>query len=806
MKVRNIFTLNDWKFKEFASVIILLQVLMWVVGLLSDSGIHVAVFNDIITLLYLGFIPGIIILRVLKLHDLGNTFTTLLSVGLSIISVILIGLFMNQVYPLIGITTPIENIPLLVTLTIYNMALLVVAYLKDRDYYYDSSSKLSFELLTSNQFLCICILPLIAIIGAYVFQYYGNNAIQISLLIIISLMILLMACGYLKKEYYHFAIFSIAISILYYSVLISNHIWGYDIFFEYQFATYVINNGIWDYTWPHAYNAMLSVTMYAPIYTKLSGMTLTWVFKFIYPFLFSLISMGLYKIFDKHTGSKIAFFAAFFFIAYNGFSYGWMVQMARQQIAEIFLVLLVWLMIDRQIPQSKRKILYLLFGVGLIVSHYSLTYLFMFMLLATIITITLLSSRFGNIINTILLKLGFKKKYFGKYFSVDDQTISLPLSLFFIGFIVVYYSLTADSKPIASLFDALGIVTSSVTQLESVNPMLILATLGVLLIVIIVAYTIFKRISVDVNPDEVKAHPKLKNTLEKLESMSLKRKQALVILITVLVILHIWWPFRYMNIVSINAQRVILLSVYFIIVGFVMNIIRTRHFHFTKEYNIFAIFNMIILACGIFIPAFRAQLSLQRIYEVTFVVLAPFCIIGIYYISNSLLQLVTNLSIKSIVSITMKVIGVFLVGFFILNTGLIDLAVGQSSTLPLDNSIDAPIFSNGEYAGEAWFDNYYVNNKEEVVYSDAFSNILLYWLNDIRTTNPANMSEIDPGSYLFMRSYNIGHDTFLYGNGQYIDTTEATNDSSKIYDNGDSQIYKRVNYGDNSNATNNTTV
>jgi uncharacterized membrane protein len=121
MKINNIFTLNDWKFNEFTYAIVLIQVLMWIVGLLSLNSIHIPVFNDIITLLYLGFVPGIIILRILKLHDLGNTFTTLLSVGLSIASVMLIGLFMNQVYPHLSIARPIENIPLLVTFTVYNM-------------------------------------------------------------------------------------------------------------------------------------------------------------------------------------------------------------------------------------------------------------------------------------------------------------------------------------------------------------------------------------------------------------------------------------------------------------------------------------------------------------------------------------------------------------------------------------------------------------------------------------------------------------------------------------------------------------
>ena len=795
MEFRNIFTLNDWKFKEFATIILLIQILIWVVGFFSYNQMHIPIFNDIITLLYLALVPGVLILRVLRLHKLGNTFTTLLSVGLSILSVLLVGLFMNQVYPHFGISKPIETIPLLITFTIYNMVLLLLAYKQDKDYYHNSSSKLSFELLTSNQFICLCILPLIAIIGAYTLQYYGRNEIQILLLLLICILVLAMAWGYLKRDYYHIAIFSIAISILYYSVLISNHIWGYDIFFEYQFATYVIKNGIWDHTWPHAYNAMLSVVMYAPIYNKLSGMTLTWILKFIYPFLFSLISIGLYKIFERHTGGKIAFLAAFFFIAYNGFSYGWMVQMARQQIAEIFLVLLVWLMIDRNIPQNKRKLLYLLFGVGLILSHYSVTYLFMFMLLATIVTLSILSSRFGNILNTILITFGAERKYFGKYFKVKNQTISLPLSLFFIGFIVVYYSLTADSKPIASLFDALRIVSKNVNAMiftSSINPMILLAGLGAVLILLVLGYKIFNKISKDVAIEDIRVHPFIKDQIMKIKQMSLRRRQAIIVATTIIAFLYIWWPFRYMDIVSINAQRVILFSVFFILIGFIMNIIQPKYLHFTREYNAFALFNLVILACGLYIPAFRGQLSLQRIYEVTFVVLAPFCIIGLYYISNSAIGLIKTTELRKRIGITMKVIGIFLVLFFILNTGLIDYEVGQHSTLPIDNSIDAPIFSQGEYAGVAWFKNYYDNEQNNTLFSDAFSNILLYWLNDMHTTNPKNMSDMEPRSYMFLRSNNIKHNSFLYGNGEYLPIDEPISKSSKIYDNGDSQIYNRI--------------
>ena len=47
MKINNIFTLNDWKFNEFTTVIVVIQLLMWVVGLLSLHSIHIPVFNDI---------------------------------------------------------------------------------------------------------------------------------------------------------------------------------------------------------------------------------------------------------------------------------------------------------------------------------------------------------------------------------------------------------------------------------------------------------------------------------------------------------------------------------------------------------------------------------------------------------------------------------------------------------------------------------------------------------------------------------------------------------------------------------------
>ena len=61
-----------------------------------------------------------------------------------------------------------------------------------------------------------------------------------------------------------------------------------------------------------------------------------------------------------------------------------------------------------------------------------------------------------------------------------------------------------------------------------------------------------------------------------------------------------------------------------------------------------------------------------------------------------------------------------------------------------------------------------------------------------KITHCKNMSDMEPRSYMFLRSNNIKHTSFLYGNGEYLPLDEPISKSSKIYDNGDSQIYNRI--------------
>ena len=58
---------------------------------------------------YLTFVPGLLLLRILKVHKKSSVETVLYAAGLSLIFDMSAGFFINAVYPFIGIDSPITG-------------------------------------------------------------------------------------------------------------------------------------------------------------------------------------------------------------------------------------------------------------------------------------------------------------------------------------------------------------------------------------------------------------------------------------------------------------------------------------------------------------------------------------------------------------------------------------------------------------------------------------------------------------------------------------------------------------------------
>ena len=80
------------------------------------------------------FIPGILILRILKIHEIGNIETLLYSVGLSLTILMITGFIMNFIYPMFGILKPISLYYLLITISGLVTILIVLSYKIDKNY------------------------------------------------------------------------------------------------------------------------------------------------------------------------------------------------------------------------------------------------------------------------------------------------------------------------------------------------------------------------------------------------------------------------------------------------------------------------------------------------------------------------------------------------------------------------------------------------------------------------------------------------------------------------------------------------
>lgn len=372
-------TLSDFRSLNVSLLtVLLLQFIFYAIVFLD-----IPIARQVFGFLYLTFLPGIILLKVLKLNNLNMTETILLSVGLSVAFLMLIGLAVNELCPLVGVSKPLSQVPLMVVINSAILFMSALACLQNKEFSFTVTQNLKFHF----SILPLLGLPTLSVIGAILVNASGNNLILLLMMIVISM---LFAIGVLFKKLlppklYPLLVFMVAISLLYHTGLISNYIMGTDIHHEYFIFKATENNAHWSSAIAYQdmlygrMNAMLSVTILPTIYSSLLHMDATQVLKILYPLIFSFVPLGLYQIWQPGVGKKYALISAFLFMAQVTF-YNEMPGLNRQMVAELFLVLLFLVILSEKIKPFNKMVFSVIFGASLIVSHYSVSVIFLFLI------------------------------------------------------------------------------------------------------------------------------------------------------------------------------------------------------------------------------------------------------------------------------------------------------------------------------------------------------------------------------------------------------------------------------------------
>ncbi len=364
---------------------IILAIQIAILGLvgLAALGFDIPVLRQIVGFIYLTFVPGFLLLKLLRLNRLSSIETLLYSVGLSIAFIMFTGFFLNMLYPLIGIAKPISILPLIATISVIVLILCTILYKREvhgKETLPQSSSIPRSELI-SPPTLFLLLLPVLAVLGTFLVYFHWGNTLSLIFLSLVALVVILVAFNkFIPTKLYPLAILAIGLGLVWQRTLISLGLTGTDTHIQYWIQTLVMSNSVWDYTIPSNVNAMLSVGMLTPIYSLILNIDSVWVFKIIYPLFFSLIPLALFQAYRKQIGDKIAFFGAFFFISMPYFS-ELPAQTITLPIAELFLTLSILLFLSKEMAATKRALLLIIFGLSIVVSHYGLSYIYMFYLL-----------------------------------------------------------------------------------------------------------------------------------------------------------------------------------------------------------------------------------------------------------------------------------------------------------------------------------------------------------------------------------------------------------------------------------------
>jgi uncharacterized membrane protein len=364
--------------KEILTVLIAVEV-----ATIVSIAFNILFARQILCFLFLTFVPGFMLFRLLNSGNIGILKTGLYSVGLSLVFLMFAGLLLNMLPPVLGYVNPLSTTTVTFFIIAVTLVLTAAVLLQKEKEPTTSAKRHTFKVTPVVAFFIA--LPFITILGAELADIFNSTIVLMVVTALIAILVFaIFSRRMLPQTSYPLVLFSIAFFLLIGTSLISNYVVGTDVQTETYYAQLTSVTSRWNPTIQQPYNGMLSVTILPTVMSKIMAFDIPWIFKVVYPVIFTSVPVALYLAYRKQTNAAIAFLAVFFFMSMDTF-FLQMLGLARQMIAEVFFGLLILLLVDKSLDISKRRILFFVFGAGLIVSHYSLGYILVFYMLLALL-------------------------------------------------------------------------------------------------------------------------------------------------------------------------------------------------------------------------------------------------------------------------------------------------------------------------------------------------------------------------------------------------------------------------------------
>ncbi len=426
---------------------ILLPVMMW--GLIFLA-LTLANFNrfqllNIFGFLFLAIVPGLLTILAIEIENLNFWAFVSLAVGFSLLELMTVAVLGNAFLPFAGIARPLDKLPLSLEVYLLIAVLLAVAWLRVKEVeipvkryiFFDEPRDIFFS-LTPVLFVVL------AIFGAIRLNNDASNILTMIMLGGMSIYIIFLI-AYAKKldeNAITTSFFFMGLALLLMTSLRGWYITGHDIQTEYKVFELAKNAGIWKIaTYQDAYNACLSITILPTLFANLLSISDPYIFKLLFQFFFALCP-GLVYLTARHwANTRVSLLATIYFIGFATF-FSDMPFLIRQEIAFVFYGLMLYLIFNPNLNLSLRRRLFMLMGIGVILSHYSTTYTILVILGLAIVSrpfFVWVLTRFRRraiFKNSAIMPLGEKAPTFQTEISSTPKiTFGMVLGLFVLSFL-----------------------------------------------------------------------------------------------------------------------------------------------------------------------------------------------------------------------------------------------------------------------------------------------------------------------------------------------------------------------------------
>jgi uncharacterized membrane protein len=238
------------------------------------------------------------------------------------------------------------------------------------------------------------------------------------------------------------------------------------------------------------------------------------------------------------------------------------------------------------------------------------------------------------------------------------------------------------------------------------------------------------------------------------------------------------------------AKYLHLLTILFIVVGFIFTVVfRQKEINFDVRYLLLSCGALGICIGGVALPFFATALNTSRMYQISLILLAPFCIVGGIALTSGFRALSDSYNRS------LHIVALFLGVFLLFNCGWVyEVCQDEPTSFALNSSLDSPVFSEQEVLGSLWLTD--VKDSRSVA-ADRHRRLLLSGFIGRPACYDIQIPISDHADkYIFIGQHNLLHNHIVVTRmvgvlplRQYIMMSGFREEGNAIYSNGRSQIY-----------------